>query len=603
MSEERQLILLFIVAIGVAALGILIGAAIPGLLEGDLVVDSYHADFSQNGTLTETFTYQVKNSGEYRMLFRYWEDTLSLSPLSYPFILFQDMTVPPGVIGYVKNYQGMVTLQGSSDPAAAAVVKQLAELNELGIYNPAYFNSGDYTVRYQYTLYPPIEYDQQYAHENIRLVDQHVPFRNLAITYPSQYVVEVYPHPASLSVSQSDGMIVITGSAATNEVVGIEMLLQEQALNATPGFPTFVEGVKEETDSANPWWEVLPYYFAQAWFVISLIALLATPFLLLVIYYQFGREKKFTVPGYLSFTPNPAMKPWEVNLLFKGDAVDFDKDGYYATLLDLHRRGLVRIEGGDQGAPVKITVLSENTSDPYEKRVLAFLKDVAEDGVVDTAVLERLATEARSDLTAEKKILRYQRELLDVTRRSDPALIARYLVDGRDHIFPFLFVGVAFTAISIIGLIVAPFQAQYLGPAVLFSALILAQSAVALAFPSTLFGHWKGDGYQEKLQWDAFAKFLSDLALMRKYAPADIAMWGEWLVYGTALGVGDKVEKAMKELNVRIPEAGVPLGIRTAFVPVLLFVPPSRGGGGGGFGGGGSFGGGGGFGGGGVGGR
>ena len=603
MSEERQLILLFIVAIGIAALGLLIAAAIPGLLEGDLVVDTYHADFGQNGTLAETFTYEVRTSGEYRMLFRFWNAPLSLTLLNYPFILFEDMTIPPGVTGYVKDYQGKVTLVGSTDPGVAAVVKSLAELNEVGIYNPAYFNSGDYTTRYQYTIYPPIEYDQQYAHVNIRLVDQHVPFRNLAITYPSQYVVEVYPHPASLSVSQSDGKIVVTGSAATNEVVGIELLLQDQALNTTPGFPAYVEGVKAKTEAANPWWEILPFYFAQAWFVISLIALLATPFLLLIIYYRFGREKKFTVPGYLSFTPNPAMKPWEVNLLFKGDAVDFDKDGYYATLLDLHRRGLVRIEGGDQGAPVRITVISDNTTDTYEKRVLAFLKDVAEDGVVDTAVLERLATKARSDLTAEKKILRYQRELLDVTRRSDPALISRYLVDGRDHIFPFLFVGVAFTAVSIIGLIVAPVLAVYLGPAVLFSSLILAQSAVALAFPSTLFGHWKGDGYQEKLQWDAFTKFLSDLALMRKYAPADIAMWGEWLVYGTALGVGDRVEKAMKELDVSLPEAGVPLGIRTAFVPVLLFVPPSRGGGGGGFGGGGSFGGGGGFGGGGVGGR
>jgi uncharacterized membrane protein len=603
MSEERQLILLFIVAIGVAALGILIGTAIPALLEGNLVVDSYHADFGQNGTLTETFTYQVKTDGEYRMLFRFWNAPLSLTLLNYPFILYNDMTIPQGVIGYVKDYQGKVTLVGSTDPGAAAVVQQLAELNEVGIYNPAYFSAGEYTPIYQYTLYPPIEYDQDYAHLNIRLVDQHVPFRALEITYPAQYVVEVYPHPASLSVSQSGGMIVVTGSAATNEVVGIELLLQKQALNSTPGFPTFVEGVKAKTEAANPWYEVLPWIFARGWFVISLIALLATPFLFLVIYYRFGREKKFTVPGYLSFTPNPAMKPWAVNLLFKGDAVNFDKDGYYATLLDLHRRGLVRIEGGDQGAPVRIAVLSENTNDAYERRVLAFLKDVAENGVVDTAVLERLATRARSDLTAEKKILRYQRELLDVTRRSDPSLIARYLVDGRDHIFPFLFVGVAFTAISIIGLIVAPTLAGYLGPAVLFSALILAQSAVALAFPSTLFGHWKGDGYQEKLQWDAFAKFLSDLALMRKYAPADIAMWGEWLVYGTALGVGDKVEKAMKELDVNIPEAGVPLGIRTAFVPVLLFVPPSRGGGGGGFGGGGSFGGGGGFGGGGVGGR
>jgi uncharacterized membrane protein len=130
------------------------------------------------------------------------------------------------------------------------------------------------------------------------------------------------------------------------------------------------------------------------------------------------------------------------------------------------------------------------------------------------------------------------------------------------------------------------------------------QSGIALVFPSTRFGYWKGDAYKEKLEWDAFSKFLSDLAMIRKYSPSDISMWGEWLVFGTALGVGDKVQIAMKELNISIPESMVPVtGVRTAFVPVLFFSPPSRGGGSSGGFGGGSFGGGGGFGGGGVGGR
>ncbi len=93
--------------------------------------------------------------------------------------------------------------------------------------------------------------------------------------------------------------------------------------------------------------------------------------------------------------------------------------------------------------------------------------------------------------------------------------------------------------------------------------------------------------------------------MLRKYAPADISMWGTWLVYGTALGVGDRVEIAMRELNISIPETITPAtSARSAFLPVLYFSPPSRGGGksSGGFGSG-SFGGGGGFGGGGVGGR
>ena len=56
-------------------------------------------------------------------------------------------------------------------------------------------------------------------------------------------------------------------------------------------------------------------------------------------------------------------------------------------------------------------------------------------------------------------------------------------------------------------------------------------------------------------------------------------MWGEWLIYGTAVGVGDKVEKAMKVLNVHIADTGVPLGvvgINYAFIPRIHFAPPSH---------------------------
>ena len=120
--------------------------------------------------------------------------------------------------------------------------------------------------------------------------------------------------------------------------------------------------------------------------------------------------------------------------------------------------------------------------------------------------------------------------------------------------------------------------------------VVIVQAVIAFAAPSTLFGHWKDDRYKEKLEWDAFTHFLSDMAMIQKYAPADLSMWGDWLVYGTALGVGDKVEKAMKALNIRVADTGVPvgaIGMTSAFLPLASFSPPSHGSSGGGFGGGG----------------
>jgi uncharacterized membrane protein len=46
-------------------------------------------------------------------------------------------------------------------------------------------------------------------------------------------------------------------------------------------------------------------------------------------------------------------------------------------------------------------------------------------------------------------------------------------------------------------------------------------------------------------------------------------MWGEWLVFGTALGVGNKVAESMKEFGVILPEFSS--GLTTSvLVPTLL---------------------------------
>jgi uncharacterized membrane protein len=427
----------------------------------------------------------------------------------------------------------------------------------------------------------------------------------MEIRIPARYASEIFPHPPGLAVTREGEWVVISGKVAADEILGIETLFKAGEAQGIPGFPTFVQDVRQKTEAANPFYNGLPLICAWVLYGAGLLMVFITPLLLILFHRRYGREKEFTIPEFLSFCPNPTMKPWAVNLLFKGDAVEFDQDGYYATLLDLHRRKVITINEKPDQKGITITVNQRQSEEPYEQRVLDFLQNVEENGIVDSDTLQQMAVQARSDRAMERKILSYQQQLSGVTKKSDPRLISQYIVDGRDHLFPLLFIGIAFCAISVMALILFPVLAALLGPSIVLWAGTIVQSGVALGFPSTLFGHWKDDRYREKLEWDAFARFLSDLALIKQYSPQDISMWGEWLVYGTALGVGGKVEKAMETLHISLPEAGVPLamGLRTAFVPVLAFSAPSQGGGSGGFGGGGSFGGGGGFGGGGVGGR
>lgn len=605
MSETRSLLFLVVLAIILGAVAVILSLAIPALMEGDLVVDRYQATLQEDGSFKETYTYEVKSSGKYRMLYRYWQDPLSSQPLDTPHIQIIDMEKPEGTVGYLKDRSGEVTLYSEDNPEYIRFVRDRAERNEVGIYNPGYFPAGKYTVSYTYRLFPPVEFDAIDAHLNLRLVDEHVPFRDLEIRIPERYAREVFPHPPGLAVTREGGWVTIRGNAAADEVLGVEMLFSAAESQGMPGFFVSVEDVRGKTLAANPFYHRVPLLGAWVLYGGGLLSVFFTPLLLVFIHRKFGREKEFTVPEFLSFCPAPSMKPWAVNLLFKGDAIEFDQDGYYATLIDLHRRKVITIQDKPEGKGITITVNRSQSDEPYEQRVLDFLQNVQENGTVDSETLQQMAVEARKDRTMERKMLSYQQQLSGVTRRSDPRLVSRYIVDGRDHLFPLLFIGISFCAVSVMAVILYPVLSALLVPAIVLWAGMIVQSGVALAFPSTLFGHWKDDRYKEKLEWDAFARFLSDLALIRQYTPADISMWGEWLVYGTALGVGEKVERAMEALHISLPEAGVPMamGIRTAFVPVLAFTAASHGGSGGGFGGGGSFGGGGGFGGGGVGGR
>jgi uncharacterized membrane protein len=604
-TERQQIISLVAITLFVGVLAVAGATALPGLLRGDLDVQHYDAVFFENGTLVERYTYDVRAAGEYRMLFRYWDAPLTFHAVDRPHIEFLGMTAPPGTVGYVKDSDGEVrTAAGSASPGDLAVIQDHAFANEVGLFNPGYFAPGTYTVEYRYQVRPPVEYDDAWAHLNLKLVDEHIPYRDLRITLPfAGDIEEVYTHPPTLEVERTAEAVVITGSASQDDALNVELVLDPAFTENVNGFPEYVPDVRQKTADANRWPKVL-YGAAEVLYGLSILLVLAMPFILLGIYIRYGREKQFTVPEYLSFTPNVALKPWQVNLLFKGDALEFDDNGFYATVLDLHRQGkIVVTEKPDGGVTVRI--VSGESQDPYEQRVLNFLGNVAGDHVVDTADLEAFARTAQRSPGYQHRILQYQQSLTALTRNVDTTLSRQYVRDGREIVLPLIFLGAIPCGLSILTLIFAPGAAYLLVPAGILSFIVAVQVGIAALFPSTLFGVWKGDHYKEKLEWDAFAYFLSDLALIRQYSPADLSMWGEWLVYGTALGLGDRVEAAMKDLNISLPDVGMPLysNMPVIFAPIVLYSPPSSGGSGGFGGGGGSFGGGGGFGGGGVGGR
>ena len=557
MGEIKQLAVLVTACLIIGVIGIVLSTVLPPLFEGDLTVSSYTATLYDNGTLTERYTYDVKTSGEYHMLYRSWEEPLLFTTPAQPSVEIVSATPPSGTIAYAKDDSGNVAVYGDSSAASyASIIGRSAQDDEAGIFSPGSFAAGQYTVAYTYVLYPPIEFDGSTTHLNLKFAGQsHIPYHDITIMVPADGIQQVFAYPPTLGTVLSGNTYTFSGDAAADENIAVEMLGGSTAFSQIPGgFRTQVTGLAASTTSGSFWYDAV-YTLSYLLNYLAKAAVILVPLLFLVIYRWYGTEKKFTVPAYLSTNPNPALKPWQVNLLFKDDALDFDETGYYATLLDLHRRKFITITTKQEGAAkdFEIRILKTTSDDPYEQRVLNVLGQIAENGVLDSGHIEKLASEAATNIASEETALRYQRMLTDVTRRVDPSLALQYIVDGRDHIVPLLLASITVFAVTLIFAFLEPMQSYILIPATVLWGVVFVQAVIAIVMPSTLFGHWKGDKHKEKLEWDAFAHFLSDLAQMRKYAPEDLSMWGEWLVYGTALGVGDKVESAMASLNINSP--------------------------------------------------
>ena len=587
MKEGWQLSIYIILAILIAFAGYFIINHIE--YDGSLVVNEYEAHFSLNN-FKESYEYAVNN--HFTMLYRVWN-----APLFYnntfdkPYI--QLIGINCSYIPYIKDYYGNVFIINKSNDYKQDI-EEKAYYNEVGCYNPDGYKKGFYKINSSYEIYPPVQYDGKFYHANIKIASKHVPYKNFVIYIDnsSGNIAKIFTHPP-FYISKNNSTYIIKGKSQKNGLIEIEFLFN--SLN--PKFLYSSENVKEKTIDSNK-----AYYFNYAiaktfsYFIKSLVIFF--PVILLLIYYVYGRERKFTVPKYLSFIPKKR-KPWLVNLVFKKDATDFDKDGFYATLLDLHRKGNIKIEGGED---LKISIINKSNLDDYERKVISFIERHSYNKIFS---LESFKEEIEAMEGNTYEITNLKDEVGELYKVKDAK---DFIVNGRHLMLKFFILSFAVFIISMFFYLsyfnTYPILFEIFG----YSFLLSMQFLMTVFSPSTLFGKWKKDYYEEKMEWNSFKRFLLDMAHLEKYKVKDIVIWKEWLVYATALGVGKKVSQALKKLNIQIPEADMIPFIYIYFASmdktIATTYSSTVGKNSGGFaGGGGGFGAGGGFGGGGAGGR
>lgn len=562
MSEVKRLSLLIFLLSSIPVLAYILGYNFPFIEE--LTADYQARLLLENfPLLREKYVYHVRSEG-YSMLYRAWNIPLYFNetPSEIGAVIKEIAVIAPseaGLIPYVKDYKGEVyVFSHVSSENIRELIAEKAERNEVGVFNPQGIRPGDYTISYAFKLYLPIETAKgEFYHFNLKLADEHVPYTSVDIIIEdlNGYLIDIYPHLSSFITYKGEKLWVVEGKAPRDSLVEIEMVLLPNSIKGVVTNVQEDDNVKELTAKLN-----LRYYAAYNIFKVTRYLTtgfsLSFPLIIYIIYQKYGKERKYIVPEFLSFIPNKNRKPWVVNLIFKGKVSDFDASGFYATLLDLHMRGYIRMEPYDE--EVRISILREDKSlDEYERKVLTFLRNFSFDDVFDSSKLKNYVTSIRDN----EEVIKSVKERFDeVLKYRNPKLVREFIeLIGKKVINGLAFTSIVFSSIILMMYFLAQDSLSSFNAYMSFvmSTAIIVQSLVCLASPPSLFGRWKGEGYNEKLMWDAFRKFLTDVVLIKKYAPKDLVIWKEWLVYANALGVGENVIKAMRALNVEIPEVKV----------------------------------------------
>ncbi|EDP75508.1 DUF2207 domain-containing protein [Hydrogenivirga sp. 128-5-R1-1] len=552
-GEDRKLFRLIVLALLFSVGVVVLAETDPRRFISGLTA-TYRAEIklSERLRLKEVYVFRVKDESRFRMLYRVWRAPLLVEgEIDKPHV--RVLSLQGDGITYVKDFKGRVHM-GEYDYELAEFVLSKAFNNEVGILNTKTFPPGSYTALFEYEVLPPIEFDERNKHINLKLADRHIYYERVEIRIDDRLnsIEEVFVHIPEFSVKRQGNLWFVEGVAPTDSLVELEFLLRPVGIE---GYERYVVGVRARTESANA---LNTFLHVLRGFIKPLLVayVLGVPFGLLLLYRKFGSEANFTVPEHLSYVPKPERKPWVVNMLFEGDSTRADENAFYATLIDLERRGFVEIDLSDDDVKIKHT--GKVPEDAYEIKLLSFIDRYSYygKGVFSLKEIKRLL-DSYVESNNKYGIRRLKKDFEEVFEFRDRKLVKEFLSTRGHRLMKRLGIGVSLLLGIVAVLLFFLFRKEGVYA---YDVLVLALGGVVVSnlpwilMPPQVFGRWRENHYKEKLEWEAFKNFLSDMAMLQKYSPDDVSVWKEWLIYAIALGVADKVEEALSKLKVDIPE-------------------------------------------------
>ncbi len=372
MNVKKQKIVFYTITLVVLAI------AFSALVNFENLSIDYSASInvSDNVTLNESYVYHV-HAKIYHALYRNFRERLVVnSSLEVPdssYVQLKGIEACSLGSKYAVDYLDKIYVWGNGEEGLKGekrlknLVRSMKRRNEAGIVSLNLIPPGDYRINYSFLLYPEV-LSGKYELLKLVLAEEHVPYDNVKIRIHNDgRIVKLYSlFPGN--VKKVRGVWLITGNAAKNERIEVDLLLN-RSVNGYIVNVTNVKNVERFDYNYYKFFYETSGYVKTAGTVMLLLSLVypAVPYAISRAYGE--RSEDELDVALTSAIPNRNRKPWEVNLLFKGDAFTFDEDGLKATLLDLERRGYLRV-----GAKEVEVLRTDGELDEFERELIKALK-------------------------------------------------------------------------------------------------------------------------------------------------------------------------------------------------------------------------------------
>ena len=280
---------------------------------------------------------------------------------------------------------------------------------------------------------------------------------------------------------------------------------------------------------------------------LSILCLLS-PLSLVVVYLKYGREPKVDYEGIYERELPTDDSPAVVNALLNRSQIgEPDMKGFEATIMDLIDRKILKMDIVEAEHTSDLILKFDNAEldglSHSEKSAYSILERFSDNGILNVS---RLSSKLNNEYNGKLFLSKFNewKEIVEHEEIGESRLSKYFNNKGSNFSKGFSIFGIITSIILFIACVLSNHPAST--TLLYVSVFLFILSIVILFIPNDIFGQWTSEGRVYYLKWRNFKKFLSDNSLIKEHPPESIVVWNKYLVYGTALGVADKVYESMK---------------------------------------------------------